>query len=241
VENTLLTNQLEGYHFIPGAKIKIDWNGAYSKTTRSQPDYRRLVYFKNYEDTIFSTYVPAGSASPNYGGKFYSDLAENSYSGGVNVSVPFVLMKNTSTFKVGTFHQWKDRQFDARVLGYVIYDLVKFYSDPNNNSIFYEPIADIFDPANIDENGFRIDEITNPSDAYDASSQLHAYYAMFDNQLPAKFRLIWGARIESFKQTLTSFQYGGTPVDYKTSSSDYSSLPFDFLPSANLVYSLTKK
>lgn len=70
---------------------------------------------------------------------------------------------------------------------------------------------------------------------------MHAYYAMLDNQLPANFRLIWGARIEYFDQTLTSFEYGGAPVDYHTSSADFNNLPFDFLPSVNLVYSLTQK
>ncbi|MBP9882220.1 MAG: TonB-dependent receptor [Chitinophagales bacterium] len=241
IENTLLTSQLEGYHFIQGAKIKLDWNAGYSKTTRDQPDYRRLVYFKNYEDSIFSTFVPVGSASPNYGGKFYSDLFENSYNVAVNATVPFVLFGNTSSFKMGTYHQWKEREFGARVLGYVIYDLGKFYSEPGNSDIFFQEPGSIFTPENISESGFRIDEITNPSDAYNASSELHSYYAMFDNQLPAKFRLIWGARIEFFDQTLTSFKYGGTPVDYKTSSADFSNLPFDFLPSVNLVYALTEK
>ncbi|MGB3074708.1 MAG: TonB-dependent receptor, partial [Chitinophagales bacterium] len=237
----LFTSQLEGYHYLQGSKIKIGWNGAYSKTTRNQPDYRRLYYFKNYEDSAYTTYVPFGSASPNYGGKFYSDLSENNYSAGVNASIPFVFMKNTSTFKMGTFHQWKSRDFDARVLGYVVYDIGKFYSDPGNAEIFFQGPDEIFSHENISETGFRIDEITNPSDAYTASSQLHAYYAMLDNQLTEKLRLIWGARIEFFDQKLTSFEYGGTPVDYQTSSGDFNKLPFDFLPSANLVYSLTRK
>ncbi|MEO6168136.1 MAG: TonB-dependent receptor [Chitinophagales bacterium] len=241
IENSLLNSQIEGYHFLQGSKIKIDWNGAYSKTTRKQPDYRRLYYFKNYEDSAYTTYVPFGSASPNYGGKFYSNLFENNYSAGVNASIPFVLFKNTSTFKLGTFHQWKSRDFDARVLGYVVYDISKFYSEPGNAEIFFQGPGDIFSHENISETGFRIDEITNPSDAYMASSQLHSYYAMLDNQLPANFRLIWGARIEYFDQTLTSFEYGGAPVDYHTSSADFNNLPFDFLPSANLVYSLTQK
>ncbi len=241
IENNLFTSQLEGYHYLQGSKIKIDWNGAYSKTNRNQPDYRRLYYFKNYEDSAYATYVPFGSASPNYGGKFYAELAENNYSAGINAAVPFVFLQHTSTFKAGTFHQWKSRTFDARVLGYVVYDIGKFYSEPGNADIFYQQPGDIFSHDNISETGFRIDEITNPSDAYTASSQLHAYYAMLDNQLLEKLRLIWGARIEFFDQTLTSFEYGGAPVDYHTSSGDFNKLPFDFLPSVNLVYSLTGK
>ncbi len=241
IENSLFTSQLEGYHYLRSSKIKIDWNGAYAKTTRNQPDYRRLYYFKNYEDSAFTTYVPFGSASPNYGGKFYSSLAENNYSAGVNVAVPFIFLNNTSTFKIGTFHQWKSRDFAARVLGYVVYDIGKFYSEPGNADIFYQAPADIFAAENISETGFRIDEITNPSDAYSASSVLHAYYAMLDNQLLEKLRLIWGARIEFFDQTLTSFEYGGAPVDYHTSSADFNTLPFDLLPSVNLVYALTEK
>lgn len=241
IQNYLLTSQLQGSHYLKGSKIKIDWNGAYAKINRDQPDYRRLYYFKNYEDSAYNTYIPFGSASPNYGGKFYSALSENNYSAGLNASIPFQFLKNTSTFKVGTFHQWKDRTFDARTLGYVVYDIGKFYSDPNNSNIFFLGPGDLFAPENIGETGFRIDEITNPSDAYNASSMLHAYYAMLDNQLLDKLRLIWGARIEYFDQTLTSFEYSGNPVDYKTSSGDFNNLPFDFLPSVNLVYALTDK
>ncbi|MBC8173800.1 MAG: TonB-dependent receptor, partial [Chitinophagales bacterium] len=70
-------------------------------------------------------------------------------------------------------------------------------------------------------------------------------YAMFDNKAGDKFRMVWGARLEFFKQHLESFENSAStepdPIVIDTEDADSIGLPFDFLPSVNIIYSLTDK
>lgn len=243
-ENHFFNTQLLGSHYIKPGKMKLEWNAGYARTSRSEPDYRKLFYNRNFDsaDSIYYAYVPFGSASPDLAGRFYSQLDENIYNVGIDLSVPFHFLKNTSNLKLGTYQQYRDRSFNARVLGYVINNAVLFYENPDPNAILGLAPDQIFSSANIGASGFRIDEITNPSDAYTANSDLHAYYGMLDNKLPANFRLIWGARIEIYNQHLLSALPNNAPVEVNAVAKDsIYKLPFDLLPSANLVYSLSDK
>lgn len=242
VSNTLFNSQLSGDHHAKKSGLKVHWEGSYARLTRSQPDFRKLFYNSNGEDEPFLAYIPFGSASPTLAGKFYSDLDENIYSGAVDFTLPFNFLKNKSSIKTGFFYQARDRNFEARVLGYTITNAAAFYSQNDDpNAILALPPDQLFNDENIGPAGFSIDEITNPSDIYTGSSQLSATYLMLDNKLPYNFRLVWGARLEFFNQQLTSFDYTNNPVNVSTKSSDFSSLPFDFLPSVNMIYGIDEK
>jgi TonB-dependent receptor len=244
VSNQLLNSQLSGENLWPKSKLKLDWNVGFARVSRSQPDFRKLYYNRTLGDTSspFLAFIPVGSASPNLAGKFYSDLYENTWTGGINASYGFEFLKNKSTVKTGLFYQNRAREFDARVLGYTITNVTAFYTQNEDpNAILASAPGDLFVPEHIGTAGFSIDEITNPSDHYTGSSDLTAVYAMMDNALPAHFRIIWGARFEFFHQTLSSFDYTNNPVEVDTRSSDFNKLPFDFLPSVNLIYALNDK
>lgn len=247
VSNQLINSQLSGEHFLPDSKVKIKWNTGIAKTWRNEPDLRKIYYYRNMfpndeADTIYQIYVPVGSASPEYGGKFYSNLNETLKNASIDFELPFSAFKQNQKFKFGMFNQWKNRTFDARVLGYIINDVAKFYSqNPNAAQILMMGPDSVFGAQNIGIDAFRIDDITNKSDQYTASSTLHAFYMMFDNKLSGKIRLIWGGRAEMFNQNLNSFNYSLDTINVHTTSADANALPFDFLPSANFIYSPTDK
>ncbi len=230
--NTLLVNQLSGEHIFGKRKLKVQWAGAYNNINRNTPDLRKTYYVQNYSngttDSTFSAYVPIGKASPNYAGKFYSTLHENIYNGKVDITFPFNIKNVPQSIKVGGFAQSKNRVFSARVLGYVVSNISKF-----NSNLLELPEDKIFDPANMGDTGFRIDDITQPTDQYSATSNLSAAYIMFDNKFLKKMRAVWGVRYESFNQELKT----------KSNKEDVS-VKHDFqsvLPSLNLTYSLNKK
>lgn len=229
--NTLLVNQLTGEHIISKRKIKVQWAGAYNNIVRNTPDLRKTYYVLNYnnpDDSTYSANVPMGKASPNYSGKFYSTLQENIYNGKVDITVPFMIKNVAQSVKVGGFAQTKNRDFSARVLGYVVSNVSKF-----NWDLMELPEDKIFDPANMSDNGFRLDDITQPTDKYSATSNLNAGYIMLDNKFLKKMRAVWGVRYESFKQELKT-----------KNNKDEVSIKHDFqsiLPSLNLTYSLNKK
>ena len=82
--------------------------------------------------------------------------------------------------------------------------------------------------------GFRIDEITNPSDAYTASTNLHAGFIQFDNLVHKNIRLVWGVRVENFIQKLNSFGYSNDTIRVRENYTD-------LLPSINVSWSLSEK
>lgn len=229
-EKSLISTTLEGNHILN--KTKLNWNVSYSKSIKNDPDLRKMVYlkdlaFENDPSKPFSAYVPSGSASPSYAGKFYSSLNDDIVSANVSAIFPLSFISDKSTAKVGYYGQYKNRTFSARVLGFIANN----YNGNNfDQNLLLLPVDRIFSPENIREGGFLIDEITSPLDAYDANSMTNAGYVMFDNRFTDKLRLVWGVRVENFSQQLTAVSSAGV---------DKSNL--NVLPSANLTYSLTEK
>lgn len=224
---------LSGDHSVNDKGLRIKWNGGYTKINQDVPDLRRMYYYRNIEtgaeDTSVYAYVPFGTASPNYAGKFYSELQDHIYFGEANASLPLHFIGKDHSVKFGIFEQYKDRSFNARVLGYVVTNPGQF-----NWDLLHEPQATIFDQSHMGTKGFRIDEITNPSDQYTASANLHAGYVQLDNLINDKFRFVWGVRVENFVQKLNSFGYSNDTVKVNTNT-------LDFLPSMNFTWSLTEK
>jgi outer membrane receptor protein involved in Fe transport len=229
--NQLLATQLAGNHYMPLSKVKVNWLFGYNDVQRSTPDLRKMLYQKSADPTNVypqEAYVPAGSASPNYAGKFYSNLQEKVYSTNADVSKTFQLFDKKQVVKVGGFLQQKNRDFVARVLGFVINNPSKF-----RDNILTLPQDKIFAPENIGADGFRLDEITGNSDKYDANSLLSAGFVSLDNQFSDKIRAVWGVRYEQFNQNLHS-AFSTKPVYVKN---NFGAL----LPSLNLTYSINDK
>lgn len=224
LQRTLISNQLTGDHLLSEAsKIKLDWNLNYANTERKEPGFKRMDYSK---DGIAS--IQTGSADPRLGGNFSSVLNENSYGAATNVTIPVKLFKDKSKVKLGYLGQYRQRDFSARVIGFIRNGGSNF-----ETSLLSLPLDKIFAPENIRTNGFTLSEITNNSDAYKANSLLNAGYAMFDGFLTDKIRLGIGARLESYNLKLNSAN-GLTPVNVDTTA-------ISLLPSANLIYNLTEK
>lgn len=233
--NSLLSNQLSGDHLVSKAKIKIRWGAAYNNTKRIVPDMRRMHYYKNItpvgseSDSVFTAFVPFGVASNSYAGKFFSKLDENLKAAYLEVAIPFTILKHKQTLKIGGAEQFKTRSFDARVFGYVVNNVGTF-----DWSLLTLSQDSIFADENIGPNGFKIGELKNPANSYTANSNLTAGYMLLDNNFGDKLRLVWGARVENYRQVLNSKSYGGDPIVIDT-------VYLDVLPSFNFTYALTEK
>ncbi|MFN8301741.1 MAG: TonB-dependent receptor [Saprospiraceae bacterium] len=233
-ENHLLTSRLYGEHQLTDKGMRLSWGGGFNRSTRDIPSLRRMFYFKNFEDTLdvnipYQAYVPFGSADPYRSGRFYSTLSENTINGNVDLSIPFAIAGEKQILKVGGLYQKRDRDFSARVMGFVLGNFLQF-----DYSLLSLPQDSIFTPDHIGDKGFIMDEITNPSDSYSGVSNLGAGYVMFDNKIADKLRITWGLRTESFQQKISAAQYSGTPVEKDTTVTS-------FLPSFNITYSLDDK
>ncbi len=225
---TMLNSQLEGSHKLNARDWKLDWNMNYSKTNRDQPDMKVLTYKRGYgANDEFEAMIPVNTAARNVS-RFWSTLDEYGIGGTGSLTVPFSLAGVKQSVKVGGQKLYRQRDFDARILGYV-----------GTNTGFDQSIVkmapgQIFDQSNIRDNGLRIDEITNNSDKYSATSDLVAGYVQFDNKIGDKVRVVWGARGESYYQFIRTADPSGKRVKQDVTF-------FDVLPSANISYAINDK
>lgn len=267
-QNNALTSQLIGEHYIPKAKIKINWNGNYAKVKRNIPNLRRHTYtrlsfledkntdpseppFYDPNDTIWKAEIGTTNSSSNdYSGvQMWSTLDESIYNGKLDIGHNYKINKDlTLESKVGGFYQLRDRSFDFRQLTYSQYGgfgSTTTFSTP----LLYLPADQIFNSQNMGVltpstnsspqiGGFKLVESTLPQSGYKAGSNLTAGYAMVDVKYHSYLRLVTGARVEKYRQTLEYYD-DLYLINKKTISLD--TIVTDILPSVNLIVSPTDK
>lgn len=241
--NKIYSGQLNGEHYFTKPKVKVNWTAFYSNIERSIPNLRRNIYSiadpnsTDPAETVPYLLVQTNNGGPDYGGgMFFSENKESVAGGKIDISKKFNIGEESiNEIKVGGYYQVRDRKFFARQLQYTIYNTSTSNFDYN---LLTQPNATVFNTANMGPtgpglNGFSLFDGTKYTDSYTAGSKLNAAYVMFDNRYKM-FRLVWGARIENYTQTLNSRL---TTVDYLSINRPET----DFLPSANLILSLSKK
>lgn len=230
VSKSLLNTQLEGEHKLSWQDLKINWNVGYSYSDRLQPDLKSINYRLDYDQgaTQYEAVVPNGTASRTDASRFFSELFEDSYNAGLNLTKPFTWFNQKSTLKVGALKQYKLRDFKARKFGYI-----KSFGS-FDASLLTLPYNQIFDPANLKPTGFVMDEGTENADRYDATSDLNAGYALIDTRIGKKLRLSFGARVEDSYQMVNTADYTGAKVKVEKQY-------LDVLPSLNSTFNISEK
>ena len=250
--NTIYTGQLNGEHFLTKSKVKISWTSSYSKVTRDTPNDRRnnYTYIKKLDGTFtqptaFFDTNPRNINNDSSGLFYSSSNKEDINSLKLDLSKKIKISEKISLeIKAGFFSQYRYRTFAARLLGYVPFkgtvNGVFYAGNAFDSSIPSLPENLIFTANTIGtissnpiKSGLVLGEGTRPNDSYEASSKLNANYLMFDN-IFGNIRFVWGARIESYHQDLDAKTDSGIPVFVRNNQ-------IDFLPSANLIFSLNKK
>jgi hypothetical protein len=228
--NQIYTGQIIGDHFMPKSKFKLNWVGSYSRIQRDIPNMRRSVYVNADPNDPNSKFeLSTGTSLSTSGSMFFAKNIENMYSFKVDGTLPFEIGKNLKNeLKLGGFTQYRERTFFARSLAYDWYGA-------ENLAIKGLPLSEVYTIKNMGVNGFRLDEITKPSDSYTASSNLFAGFLMLDNKFKKNLRLIWGVRAEQFQQKLTAVKQAGDTIRLNNPP------VLDILPSANFIWSMTEK
>jgi hypothetical protein len=225
---TLVSSQIEGEHLLGKKRGRLDWNMNFAFTGGEQPDYRISPYAKNLNDLGNKAIPFQVILRDSY--RFFSELNDFAYGGLANYSIPFKWKNGEkNTFKAGGSYLYKTRDYSARAFRY----------KPAVPSIFNTAILSfepeyVFDPAYMSPSGLVLDEITNNSDNYTGKSQTIAGYALMDNRLSAKLRLVWGLRVENFSYKVNTADFSNPNIEINRNY-------LDFLPSFNLTYNLTDK
>lgn len=236
ISRRIFNTALSGEHTFGARNLRLDWVLGTNNTRREQPDSRFGRYVYSDDDSLYRLAV---TQAPSFSslGHFYSDLTESTRSAAVNLGIPFSIGNQNQNLKVGGYAQFKDREFDARIFGYR--SSVLFFSDPEFTNIVTSPLEEIFVDENLSPSRIYIDEITNGSDSYLGTSQLLAAYAMLDNKIGSKLRIVWGVRMEQFEQNIETAEVslGNDNTPRINNDTTY----VDWLPSVNITYSVTDK
>ncbi len=226
VSRGLFFGELMGEHKIRALKgMDLTYRVSGSLATLDEPDTRQSSYL--LIDNGDGTTGRFWDGTPTLSGQhFFAAQSDRSIGGAIDVAQPIVEGPRPLKAKAGFFVQVRERTFDAR----------RFHFRPLNGHFgdYGVPPDQIFTDANI---GTKVDfkEWTQNTDSYVASQDLYAGYLMGDWTPVQWLRLIGGARVESWAQTLES--YDRFLPDTRVASSQSA---LDVLPALSLVFKTTK-
>jgi TonB-dependent receptor len=238
MQRGIYTGQLSGKHSV-NDRLSANWILAYSNTSASQPDYRRIRSQRQVGSTDpFAIVLPPNSGTQD-AGRFYSDLNENVYTHALNLEYklnPDAEESKQSKIQGGYYIASTDRDFKARWFAYGWSNLNNQPSEILDDYTF----ETIFAPQNIGFSTtsgtapyFILKEGTNFSDAYTGNNLLTAGY--LSTAIPVgDFRVAAGVRVEYNKQELSSFDTNGRKI---TVDNPVTSI----LPFLNVAYNLSDK
>ncbi len=226
-QNGIYSSVLEGQHTFGQRNIIFDWNASYGLSYRNQPDQRIVTIYTPIGAPEYISLSSENSPKPNDLGRVYSKLNENIYGAKANLAVPFKWMDQPQRLKFGGLINHRERDFSIDALGYT--DAVGFGNKaiPLTNGY---TIFNVFSPQSIQTNGIDLSRLDLSSTDYKGKADQYAAYLMLDNKFTNKLRLVWGARLENYRQSLAPA--GKATQKYNNT---------DVLPSANLTYNLTDK
>lgn len=216
VERSLAFGQIHGKHHLSRARrLELRWQGNVASTSRYELDSRDMIY------TVDTTSDQRQfKDQPGSGQHFWQVLDD--VSGGAGADVRMKL--GSAQLQAGTMAQLSSRALGGRRFRYRYVG-----SDPMARSLAAE---DMFGADHIGPN-FQLEENTLNEDAYTASLDTYAAYAMGEIQLHDKLRAIAGARYEYARQDMANgSRFAIAGLEREVARTDG-----DVLPAANLVYS----
>ena len=224
----IISSQISGKHELSEGLNSFNWVAGYNYSYRNEPDFKRYI---TSVDTLTGTeniYVPQ-QVSPDFLGKFYSKLKEHMAQGQFNYTHKFLKEDSNKflpTISVGTYIEYKNRDFNARNIGYM------------KGSIYAHPVTDqgidaMFASDQIGTDGVLLGEATKASDSYTSNNLLSAVYANTELSVRNIFKLVAGVRYEYILQQLHSADEKG-PVTVKDPMSSV-------LPSINMSVNINEK
>jgi hypothetical protein len=226
-EESLRSFQLGGEHFMQTlSNSRLEWRGSYSRSNRDEPDMRETLY---QELTPNSGRYTLADESQS-GLRMFNDLDEDAIDISVTWSTAFAGPGGLpSSVKFGPSYVNRQRDFASRRFRFVPLNTTRFNLEQTPEQIF--------SPANIGTR-FELREETRATDFYEAEQDVVAGYGMVDMPLGSRARLVAGARVERFRQTVDTFDLFGLNIDSDQDLIRAEIKETDIFPAANLVYDL---
>ncbi|MCC6583132.1 MAG: TonB-dependent receptor [Chitinophagales bacterium] len=226
----IYAGQLLGKHQVKTDNNAIDWVVGYSRAYRKEPDFKRYTSTLNTATNIYEINVLPTSVNPNSLGRFFSDMQENIVTVAVNSTNKILKAADKGiipSINGGAYVEYKNRDFNARILGFKRSDFDLF--DYN----FATQGIDVLMQNINTTNGIKLGEQTRSYDSYKANNLIGASYVNTELSIKSKVRIVAGFRYEYSNQHLTS----GTQSDLI----EVKNIKHAYLPSVNISYNITPK
>ena len=233
IEEGLISTAVGGEHFFQNlASSRIDWRVNVAQATRDEPDLREVLY----ERALNAATAPFTLADESQSGfRMFNELNDDT----VDVSANWSTFNTTAAwptqFKFGLSYVERTRDFRSRRFRFIPITTQKA---DTGNLLFNNQLTpeELYTPENIGH-AFRINEETRPVDAYAGEQQTTSGYGMVDIAMSSRTRLVGGARIEKFDQTVITQDPFGLFAREVLAENDNT----DFFPALNLVQALNDR
>ncbi|WP_162846965.1 TonB-dependent receptor [Mucilaginibacter gracilis] len=235
----ILQHKLEGEYKLTNAGLKLSWLGGITTVRQEVKDRTKFTYRLTGRTDDGNEYyqtpavVNPAQNSPDYDYRLFTDTKETDYNWGANLSQPFNFLGDKSLIKGGYSGIYKKRDLSATTL--------KIRTEDRAFNAFDRPYEEVLAPENIgtgehSNQAYYLADGNNGSQ-FDGSSKFHAFYLMLDQRFLKKIRIVYGVRGENYdlqnKQPLISDKSSLRNVTGEKNTT--------YLPSANLIYSITSK
>ncbi|MCA6059323.1 TonB-dependent receptor [Thalassolituus sp. ST750PaO-4] len=182
VERQFLSQQFSGEHFFVDGTNQLNWRLGYSQTSRDEPDRRTYQYIN-------------GNLIPSTIERRYAELTEDAFEFGLDYTFDQMITDTIGMkLKAGMLMSTKDRTVDLVRIGFEI---------PSTSTLdVTQDIEHILTAANFDSGDARIQVRTSPTDSYEATDDMFAYYGSAELDL-TDVKILAGARLEDSEQTLS--------------------------------------
>ena len=201
IEEGLFSNAVSGEHFFQNlSNSRLDWRANFARASRDEPDLRETLYERPLNSAPNVVYTYADESQSGF--RMFNNLDDDT----VDVALNWATLSNArgkaTQYKFGFSYVDRNRDFLSRRFHYIPITTQK--ADAGN--ILFDntlPPEQIFVESNIGT-ALRLNEETRPTDAYKGDQTTTSGYGMVDLSLSGRARLIAGARVEGFDQTVTT-------------------------------------
>jgi hypothetical protein len=232
IEEGLMSNAVGGEHFLQNlGNSRIDWRVNYARATRDEPDLRETLYerLSNLAGTSESVNPFLYADESQSGFRMFNELNDDTSDASMNWSAFSTAGGRPTQLKFGVNYIDRERDFRSRRFHFIPITSQKADS---GNLLFDQRLLpeQIFVSSNIGT-AMRFNEETRPTDAYRGDQTTTAGYGMVDIAMTARTRLIAGARVERFDQTVvTQDPFGLFAREVQAENKNT-----DFFPAVNFV------
>lgn len=246
-ERNLQSLQFRGEHALPlgtGTPIRLNWQASFSKAEMDTPDQRfyntKVRYYIDDEGQVHLDQPLEFRIDPTdvdiLPTRYFREINEDNDEYRVDLTLP--IMKSL-TAKTGFASLTKDRDHVDRRFVYNREGAVPADPEDYFSSIGYTPYVH---PKTGDTLYYSfvnfVSESTTPNESYVGEQEIKGYYAMTEWRPWSRFLIVGGARYETTRMFVKN-AYDTTDQSYIGGFASGRISEDDWLPSVNLVYSLT--